>query len=259
MCSISFYAQDYFPKNDGVVSNNTNYTAITNAKIYVIPSQVIEKGTLLIKDGKVVSVGASVTIPENTQVFDVSGKSIYPSFIDMYSNFGIEKPKRQPGGGRSAQYDASRTGYYWNDHVMPEQNGIDKFKYDNKSAKDLLSAGFGVVNTHLQDGIVRGTGVLVALNNEDGDEMRVIDAHSAQYLSFSKSVLSNQSYPSSIMGSMALLRQMYLDADWYAKGYSKTKDLSLEALNRNKGLVQIFHPPTNHTMLFPIIIEWDKS
>lgn len=240
MCSITFYAQDYFPKNDGVVSNNTNYTAITNAKIYVTPSQVIEKGTLLIKDGKVVSVGSSVTIPENSHVVDVSGKSIYPSFIDMYSSFGIEKPKRQPGGGRSAQYDASRTGYYWNDHVMPEQNGIDKFKFDSKAAKDLLNAGFGVVNTHLQDGIVRGTGVLVALNNEDGDEMRILDANSAQYLSFSKSVLSNQSYPSSIMGSMALLRQMYLDADWYAKGYSKTKDMSLEALNRNKGLVQIF-------------------
>jgi len=40
--------------------------------------------------------------------------------------------------------------------------------------------------------------------------------------------------------SIALLRQLYLDADWYAKGLSKTKDLSIEALNKNKGLVQIF-------------------
>jgi len=240
MCTFTYYAQDYFPKNDGVVSKNTNYTAITNAKIYVTPTQIIEKGTLLIKDGKVVSVGASVTIPKNTDIIDVSGKSIYPSFIDIFSDFGVEKPKRQPGGGRSAQYDASRTGYYWNDHVMPENNAIDKFSYDSKAAKDLLSAGFGVVNTHIQDGIVRGTGVLVAINGEDGNETRILDQNSAQYLSFSKSVLSNQSYPSSIMGSMALLRQMYLDADWYAKGNSKTKDLSLEALNRNKGLVQIF-------------------
>ena len=240
MCSITLFAQDYFPKNDGVVSNNTNYTAFTNAKIYVTPTQVIEKGTLLIKDGKVVNAGSSVSIPKNTNVIDVSGKSIYPSFIDMYSDFGIEKPKRQAGRGRSAQYDASRSGYYWNDHVMPENNAIDKFNYDSKVAKELINAGFGVVNTHIQDGIVRGTGALVALNNEDGNEMRVLDANSAQYLSFSKSVLSNQSYPSSIMGSMALVRQMYLDADWYAKGNSKTNDLSLEALNKNKGLVQIF-------------------
>ncbi|RIA09230.1 imidazolonepropionase-like amidohydrolase [Flavobacteriaceae bacterium MAR_2010_72] len=240
MCSMSLLAQDYFPKNDGVVTTNTNYTALTNAKIYVTPSQVIEKGTLLIKDGKVVASGASVTIPKNTNIIDVSGKSIYPSFIDMYSDFGVEKPKRQPGGGRSAQYDASRTGYYWNDHVMPENSATEKFSYDSKKAKDLLNAGFGVVNAHIQDGIVRGTGVLVALNAEDGNETRIIDPNSAQYLSFSKSVTSNQSYPSSIMGSMALLRQLYIDADWYAKGNSKTRDLSLEALNKNKSLIQIF-------------------
>jgi len=239
-CGITLYAQDYFPKNDGVVSKNTNYTAITNAKIYVTPTQVVEKGTLLIKDGKVVSVGASVTIPENTNVIDVFGKSIYPSFIDLFSDFGVEKPKRKSSGGRSSQYEPGRSGYYWNDHVMPENNAVKKFEYDVKQARDLLNAGFGVVNTHIQDGIIRGTGILVALNGEDGNEMRILDENSAQYLSFSRSVLSNQAYPSSIMGSMALLRQMYLDAEWYAKGYSKTKDLSLEALNRNKGLAQIF-------------------
>jgi imidazolonepropionase-like amidohydrolase len=240
LCTILCFAQDYFPKNDGVVSKNTNYTAITNAKIYVTPTQIIENGTLLIKDGKVVTTGTSVTIPKNTNIIDVSGKSIYPSFIDIFSDFGIEKPKRSMVRNRSSQYDATRTGYYWNDHVMPENKAITEFKYDSKSAEELLKAGFGVVNTHIQDGIVRGSGSLVALNNGSGNETRIIDQNSAQYLSLSKSVNSNQSYPSSIMGSMALLRQMYLDADWYAKGLSKTTDLSLEALNKNKSLIQIF-------------------
>ena len=235
MLGFTLFAQDYFPKNDGVATTNTNFTAITNAKIYITPTQVIDKGTLVIKDGKVISAGANVSIPKNATVIDATGKHVYPSFIDMYSSFGIDKPQRQ-GGGRSAQYDATRTGYYWNDHVMPENNALDKLKYDSKKAEELLKAGFGVVNTHIQDGIVRGTGVLVALN-ENG---YVLDNQSAQYLSFSKSALSNQAYPSSIMGSMALLRQFYLDADWYAKGLSKTKDLSIEALNKNKPLLQIF-------------------
>ncbi|MCK0123403.1 amidohydrolase family protein [Gelidibacter sp. F2691] len=239
MCSFSLLAQEYFPKNDGVSTKNTNYTAITNAKIYVTPTQIIEKGTLLIKDGKVVASGASVSIPKNATQIDATGKSIYPSFIDMYSDFGIEKPKRQ-GGGRSAQYDPSRTGFYWNDHVMPENNAIDQFQYDSKKAEEMIKAGFGVVNTHIQDGIVRGTGTLVALNSDADNSMRIIEAKSAQYLSFSKSLKSNQSYPSSVMGSMALLRQLYNDADWYAKGNSKTKDLSIEALNNNKSMVQIF-------------------
>jgi len=45
---FSVFAQDYFPKNDGVKSKNTNFTAITNAKIFITPTQHIENGTLLI-------------------------------------------------------------------------------------------------------------------------------------------------------------------------------------------------------------------
>ncbi|WP_033961414.1 amidohydrolase family protein [Psychroserpens jangbogonensis] len=240
LCSFSLLAQEYFPKNDGVKTINTNYTAFTNAKIYITPSQVIDNGTLLIKDGKIVASGAQVTIPKNTTIVNVEGKSIYPSFIDMYSSFGVEKPKRESGGSRSPQYNPTRTGYYWNDHVMPESNAMSKFKFDSKKAKELLNAGFGVVNTHIQDGIARGTGTLVALNTEGGNEVKILEQKSGQYFSFSKSVTSRQSYPGSIMGSMALLRQLYLDADWYAKGNSKTKDLSIEALNKNKSLVQIF-------------------
>ncbi|NOY48618.1 MAG: amidohydrolase family protein [Chlorobi bacterium] len=239
MCSFSIIAQEHFPKNDGVKSKNTNYTAFTNAKIFVTPTQIINKGTLLIKNGKVVATGTSINIPANTVVIDVSGKSIYPSFIDLYSGFGVEKPKRQSGGGRSPQYGASREGFYWNDHVMPEQNAIDNFKFNTKTAAELRKAGFGVVNTHMQDGIVRGTGALIALTDKGGDSERILDDRSAQYFSLSKSVKSRQSYPGSIMGALALLRQMYFDADWYAKGGSSAKDRSLEALNANKNLVQI--------------------
>ena len=124
------------------------------------PTQVVDNGTLLIRNGKVVASGASVTIPQNSVVIDLKGKHVYPSFIDIYANFGIEKPKRASGGGfRGAQYDASREGFYWNDHVMPENDAIDKFKFDTKKAQELLKAGFGVVNTHIRNGIVRGTSV----------------------------------------------------------------------------------------------------
>src|SRR5690606_8774919 len=116
----------------------------------------------------------------------------------------------------------------------------DQFKYDDNKAKELREAGFGTVNTHMQDGIARGTGLLIALNGQGTDADRILDDRSAQYFSLKKSVLKQQSYPSSLMGSLALLRQMYHDADWYAKGNTVTKDRSLEALTANKGLVQIF-------------------
>jgi len=239
LCVSTAYAQDYFPKNDGVKSEITNYTAITNAKLYITPTNVIENGTLLIKDGMVVRSGKNIQIPENSEVIDAKGNSVYPSFVDMYSTFGVAKPKRVNGSGRSPQYGPSREGFYWNDHIRPEQNAIDAFKFDEKTAKSMLEQGFGVVNTHMEDGIVRGSGALIALDLDGTDAKRIISGRSGQYLSFSKSVQSRQSYPTSIMGGMALLRQLYHDADWYKKGNTKTTDRSIEAFNSNSDLIQI--------------------
>ncbi len=248
-CSASLFAQDYFPSNDGVKSKNNNYRAFTNAKIYVTPDQIITNGTLLIQNGKVVSVGKNVSLPKNTIVEDLNGKSIYPSFIDVFSDFGIEKPKRASGSGRASQYGPSREGFYWNDHIMPETDAIAKFKFDDKKAKELREVGFGVVNAHVNDGIARGTGVLVALNSDGNDADRILEDESAQFFSFEKSVTSRQSYPTSLMGATALMRQLYHDADWYAKGNVATKDRSIEALLANKNMPQIFAAGDNGNIM----------
>lgn len=234
-------AQEYFPADYGVKTTDNVTYAFTNATIYVTPTNIIKKGDILVKNGKIVKVGKSVTIPKGTTVVDLEGKTIYPSFIDIYTDFGIAPSKRQSSGGFGGnQYDATRSGYYWNDHIRPETNPIADFKFDSKKAKEMLEAGFGAVNTHMHDGIVRGNGLLIALNPNKDNAYRILDDKSAQFLSFEKSRQSNQLYPGSRMGAMALLRQVYLDADWYAKGNMDNKDLALEALNRNKNLVQIF-------------------
>ncbi|MEM6685578.1 MAG: amidohydrolase family protein [Bacteroidota bacterium] len=249
-CCYSVFGQDYFPKNDGVKTENNTITAFTNAKIYVTPTQVIDNGTLIIQNGKVVQTGTNVSIPKNATVVDLTGKNVYPSFIDPFSDFGIQKPKRSRGNWRAApQYDAARKGYYWNDHIRPDVNPIDKFTFDNKKATNLLKAGFGTVNTHMHDGIVRGNGLLVALNTKADNSKRILDNRSAQYLSYKKSTTSRQAYPTSLMGSMALLRQMYHDANWYAKGNAENTDLALEALEANKNLVQIFHSGNKHNSI----------
>ncbi|WP_343329759.1 amidohydrolase family protein [Polaribacter staleyi] len=243
--SISYAnAQDYFPTDSGVKTTEGTTFAFINATIFVTHNEVINKGTLLIKDGKVTRIGKSVKIPKGTKTIDLNGKTMYPSFIDIYSDFGLAKPSKQPSRSRTKQYEATREGYYWNDHIRPETNPITAFKFDAKQAKELLEAGFGVVNTHYNDGIVQGNGLLIALNPNSSDAYRILDTKSAQYLSFNKSAKSNQAYPSSRMGAMALLRQVFNDADWYAKGNMKNKDLSLEAFNANKRLLQIFETNT---------------
>ena len=231
------YAQQYFPNNEGVPNKTMNFTAFTNAKIYVTPTQIIENGTLLIQNGKVIAAAKTVAIPKNSVTINLEGKSIYPSFIDMYTNFGIEKPKKNTE--RNPLYDTKRVGYYWNENIRSEVNAYDNFVYDQTKAEELLKAGFGVVGTHNPDGIARGTGSLIALNNFDKSNQLITDKVS-NHFAFTKSAITNQAYPSSLMGMMALLRQVYHDLDWYKKENSDTKDLSLEALSANEKLVQIF-------------------
>ena len=240
-CSLipKVQAQEYFPNNESTKNKASLTTAFTNAKVFVTPTQVLEKATLLIKEGKVISVGVNTVIPKSAMVINLEGKSIYPSFIDMYTSFGVEVPKATADRRGDPMYDTKRKGYYWNEHIKAEANASDVYKYDATKAEEYLKAGFGVVNTHIPDGIARGTGALVVLNN-DKDSNSFITKSGTQHFAFTRSGGSNQAYPSSLMGMLALLKQMYHDANWYKKGNSDYKDTTLEALIKNQNLIQIF-------------------
>ncbi|HNU15838.1 MAG TPA: amidohydrolase family protein, partial [Chitinophagaceae bacterium] len=89
------------------------------------------------------------------------------------------------------------------------------------------------------DGIARGTGAVVTLANEKENFVIVKENASAHY-SFNKGT-STQSYPGSMMGMIALLRQTYLDAQWYkTQPPAEGLNLSLKAWNENQGLPQVF-------------------
>lgn len=226
-------AQEGFPQN-GAADKNHNYHAFTNARIYVDAETVIEKGTLLIKDGRVVSAAAVVQLPKGTVVHDLTGKTIYPGLIDPYTTYGMPEIKRKAGP------DSPPPGAHnWNQAVRPEADAADLFAGNDKAADELRRLGFGTAMSFINDGIVRGTGTVVTLGagNDQADMLR--DRAAACY-SFDKGT-SPQGYPSSLMGAIALLRQTYLDADWYKNcNDRKELNLSLDALNRNRALPQIF-------------------
>ncbi len=113
------------------------------------------------------------------------------------------------------------------------------FTVDDSKAKPLRDIGFGSVLTHNKDGIARGTGAFVTLANEKENLVIVKEKASAHY-SFNKGT-STQSYPGSMMGSVALLRQTYLDAQWYKNKPAKEGvNMSLQAWIDNQNLPQVF-------------------
>ena len=87
---------------------------------------------------------------------DMDGKYIYPSFIDLYSDYSIDSNYQRADNGA----------YYWNKSIRPEYNSIEHIKKDKKEAKRLRSLGFGAVVAHNDDGIARGLGCLVSLGEE---------------------------------------------------------------------------------------------
>jgi imidazolonepropionase-like amidohydrolase len=117
--------------------------------------------------------------------------------------------------------------------------GARVFTADDSKAKPLRDAGFGTVGTHHPDGIARGTGIVATLAN-DADNKIILKERATAHFSFSKGN-STQSYPSSLMGSIALLRQTFLDADWYKTNpREEGVNLSLKYFNEQRSLPQVF-------------------
>src|SRR5271157_1585378 len=64
---------------------------LRGGKLLTVTHGVIENGTVVMEGGKITAVGAaaSVNIPANAQVIDVTGMTIYPGLIDSESNLGL--------------------------------------------------------------------------------------------------------------------------------------------------------------------------
>ena len=90
-------------------------------------------------------------------------------------------------------------------------NAAELFKVNAEQAKAYRALGFGAVLTQQPDGIMRGTAALVSLNSDRKENEVLLLDRAASGLSFDKGSFT-QDYPSSLMGSIALLRQTYLDA-----------------------------------------------
>ena len=233
------YAQETFPRND-VLDDRAEAFAFSNATIIEEPGKKIENGTLLIRDGKIEELGQDVAIPDGYHVIDLTGKSIYPSFIDLHTTYGVPKSKRQEARSRREQIQPSTRGAYSaNDAIKSHFKASREFSIDPKEAKKFREAGFGTLLTLREDGIARGTATLVTLGESTPNKEMLIMEAAAEY-SLNRGT-STQNYPRSIMGYISLLRQSHLDANWYQSlKHKKFTDQSLESWIANQTLPQIF-------------------
>ena len=232
-------AQETFPRND-VQDLRSGAIAFTNATIMIDYQTVLSDASLMIKDGKIEAVGTNISIPAGYMEIDLKGKYIYPSMIDLHSNYAMPKVERRRGFGGPEQIQSKTKGpYNANEAIKTEFDSYEVFEPDAKKAKSLRAIGFGAVLAFRPDGLARGTSALVTLGDESPNQ-ELIKSKVANHLSFDKGT-SNQMYPSSPMGYISLLRQTYMDASWYEAQEPKPYiDATLDAWLENQSLPQIF-------------------
>ena len=225
------------PQN-GVSASKPQMIAFKNATIIVSPDRNIENGTLLIQDDQIIDVGISLFIPNEAVIIDCEGKVILPSFIETWSSIGLSA-NNQGGNSASPQLISSKKGaYHWNESIKPETDAGQLFTPDEVASEQMLKLGFGLALVHVPDGIARGTAAVIGLGKGNANGI-LFRGKAAQIYSFEKGN-SSQTYPSSQMGAIALLRQTFYDLKWYSKSIDKATDLSLEAMAASINLPFIF-------------------
>lgn len=190
--------------------DNTPYVhAFINARIIPRPGEVIEKGTLVVRNGMIQAIGGNVEPPADARVWDMDGMTIYPGLIETYTHAGVKDELNESGEGR-----------YWNAHVRPERTLSDYLDAENSDLDELRKLGFTSAHVVPKKGIFRGQSGLISLADTTLQE-RLIRDRIAQHIVLQRQGGSEENYPNSLMGVIALVRQVWYDVQWYGRAHER--------------------------------------
>ncbi|MCZ6852221.1 MAG: amidohydrolase family protein, partial [Planctomycetota bacterium] len=183
---------------NGVRPAEVRTHAITGATVVVQPGRTIENATIIIRDGVIEAVGQDVEIPPGARVWPGNDLTVYPGLIDAAVMVKPDSIKRGPGA-------------HWNSKIHPEWSAADEPLPSQSVRKELRSLGFTTAAIYPDQGVLRGSGVVVALADQD-QHVLAYDGQAMMAAGFDR----GGGYPGSLMGAIALLRQTFYDAHWHA-------------------------------------------
>lgn len=193
----------------GIHSISSGVHAFTNATIVMTPEETIENGTLVIRGGVIENVGNNVQPPADARVWDLSGKTIYPGFIDPYTHLGMQSPREELNRGNLA----------WNPQLRAHLTAEGEYQGEEDGRDELRNQGFTTALSVPPLGIFKGQTAVVSLNNGEVSD-RVIRTGVSQAAALTRSWDLGYGYPTSPIGGIAFIRQTLYDADWYERAHS---------------------------------------
>jgi imidazolonepropionase-like amidohydrolase len=194
------------------------YFAITNARIVPVSGSPIANGTVVIAKGLIQAVGTNVSIPPEAWVIDGKGLTVYPGLIDAGTDLGLPKPEESAGashGRRSSPPAEIAAGAEDRPGATPWRVAADDLKIDDKRIAAWRNAGFTSALTLNDGGIFPGQGSVINLAGERPGDF-VVKPAAALQISL-KPIGGFFSFPGSLMGSIAYVRQVIIDANWIAQ------------------------------------------
>jgi imidazolonepropionase-like amidohydrolase len=192
--------------------------AIRDARVVTEPGKVLEKATVVIRDGLIEAVGPNVTAPVDALVMDGKGLTVYAGFIDAMSNWGFDTALRRSEIGAPAVEDFASEALAAtkpdNRKGMTPEFAVSTALKNDEQADAWRRAGFTAHLIAPDGGFFTGQSALVSLSGLPPREA-LLRSPAGMHLSF-RSVPGND-YPRALMGNIAHVRQTLLDAGYYQR------------------------------------------
>ena len=210
--------------------------AIHNAKIVTVSGSVINKGTVVVRNGLIEAVGENVAVPSDAMLVEGEGLTVYPGLIDALSTWG------QPGAAAAATATAGRGGRGTTTSTpaataaiqpaAPPARGpedrpqttswlkiADEVSATDRRIETARGAGFATAVTFPTRGIFAGQGAVIDLITTEKPGEMVVASPVGQYIALARGGGMGggmgRSFPGSLMGYIAYVRQIYIDAGYY--------------------------------------------
>jgi hypothetical protein len=218
VCLMTLLALLYAAPSLRAQGGEPQYFAIRGAKVVPVSGPTVENATIVISRGLITAIGKDVVIPAEAWVIEGKGLAVYPGLVDAFTDVGIPAAAPPAGGeggprrGAGAQEGAAR-GPEDRPASTPWRSGADEISLSDKRIETWRNGGFTTVVTAPKGGIFPGQAAVLDLAGEHAGDL-VVKSPVAIPVSFQTSGGFGGGFPSSIMGVLAYVHQVWLDTEW---------------------------------------------
>ena len=231
-----------------------DHHALTNAKVIIKPGTTLNDATVVINNGRIISVTENGKPPKTARVWDMRGHTIYAGFIDPYVTevkpisttmtqriSGNEATAAgKPGffGAAGNELDPGQTGPGAGlSTIIPDFHIVDSLSPKTDTYESHRKEGFTTIALAPSNGIIRGQSALLSLKNDSPNQI-VIKPHLFQHIAFDTRASKTDEFPKSLMGVISAIRQAFADSQHYESTwkYYKANSTSFKRPAYNQSL-----------------------